>query len=253
MTRRRYPLVATVTTVTTVAVVGAVLSACGSSDEPAPAAVDLGPVVTAPASAPGTGPITDSAVLKAALLTAADLPPGFAPLPDPVDDLGLAPDPGNATDRSRTDPTGCASVLDTVSRQVPGAAASAEENLAGPGFASVDVDAAGYAGTAAADAFATVQSTFRDCTTYTGTDFDGTPVQYRLDPLQQPAVGDASTAVRLTTTSEGFTLVSDAVVAVVGSTVVQVVATGPDAANGDLLTGLARTTTDRIRVASQPK
>ncbi|CAM2972030.1 sensor domain-containing protein [Prescottella defluvii] len=250
VTRRR--LSGTAATIAAVATVGATLSACGSADEPTPPPVELGPAVTVPASAPPSGPITDSTVLQAALLTAADLPPGYAPLPDPVDDLGLAPDTGDTTEHSRTDPTACANVLDTVARQVPGATASAEQNLAGPGFTSIDVDMAGYAGTGAADAFATVQSTLRGCTAYTGTDFDGTPVQYRLEPLQRSTVGDASTAFRLTTTSEGFTLVSDAIVAVVGSTVVQVAETGPDAADGDLLTRIAATTTDRIRAASQP-
>ncbi|GAB2654456.1 hypothetical protein ABI214_24780 [Prescottella soli] len=226
---------------------GTPLAACGSSDESAPAAVDLGPAVTAPGT-PSAGPIPDAATLQAALPDATDLPAGYARLPA-IPDLGQSDsDPG--TDRSTTNPTRCANVADTVARQVPGAAASAEENFTGPGFTSIDVDAAGYAGTGAADAFAAVQDTLRECTTFTGTDADGTSVQYRIEPRPQPAVGDASTAIRLTTTSDGFTLVSDVVLAVVDSTVVQVIATGPDGLDGDVATGVAHTTADRVHAAS---
>ncbi|QBJ94855.1 hypothetical protein ERC79_01895 [Rhodococcus sp. ABRD24] len=231
---------------------GVTLTACGGSgDEPAPTtSADLGAAATAP-NPPTAGPITDPDALRAALLTAADLPPGFAPLPDPVADLGLDPAPDDgAADRPGTDPARCANVLDIVARQFPSAVTDAEGNFAGPGFTSIDVDAASYPGTGAADAFAVVQATFRECRAYRGADADGTPVQYRLEPLQQPPVGDASASVRVTTTSEGFTLVSDAVLAVVGSTVVQVVTTGPDPADSVVLNGLARTATERIRSAA---
>jgi len=232
---------------------GAPLAACGSSDDPtsaAPAAVDLGPAVTAPET-PSTGPVSAD-TLQAALPTAADLPTGFARLPA-IADSTLQPGDEPAPDRSTTNPTRCANVADTVARQAPGSAASAEANFTGPGFASIDVDAASYTGSGAANAFAAAQATLRECTTFTGTDADGTPVQYRIEPLAQPTVGDASTAIRLTTTSEGFTLVSDAVLAVVGSTVVQVIATGPDGTDGDLATGVARTTVDRVHAASPPR
>ncbi|WFR70858.1 hypothetical protein P9209_15455 [Prescottella defluvii] len=170
------------------------------------------------------------------------------PARDP--DLGAQSDSDPGTDRSTTNPTRCANVADTVARQVPGAVASAEENFTGPGFTSIDVDAAAYAGTGSADAFAAVQGTLRECTTFTGTDADGTSVQYRVEPLPQPTVGDASTAIRLTTTSGGFTLVSDVVLAVVDSTVVQVIATGPDGADGNVATDVARTTADRVHAAA---
>lgn len=236
-----------------VVALGTPLTACGSSDESedsASAAVDLGPEVTAPGT-PTAGPITDAATLQATLPAPADLPTGYARLPAPADPGPETDDPG--TDRSTTNPTRCANVAGTVARQVPGAVASAEENFTGPGFTSIDVDAAGYTGTGAADAFAAVQETLRECTTFTGTDADGTSVQYRIEPLPQPGAGDASTAVRLTTTSEGFTLVSDVVLAVIDSTVVQVIATGPDGMDGDLATGVARTTAERIHAASPPR
>ncbi|MDH6279678.1 hypothetical protein [Prescottella agglutinans] len=229
---------------------GAPLAACGSSDEstPTPTAVDLGPAVTAPGT-PSAGPIPDAATLQAALPAATDLPAGYARLPA-IPDLGAQSDSEPGTDRSTTNPSRCANVADTVARQVPGAVASAEENFTGAGFTSIDVDAAAYAGTGAADAFAAVQDTLRECTTFTGTDADGTSVQYRVEPLPQPTVGDASTSIRLTTTSGGFTLVSDVVLAVVDSTVVQVIATGPDGTDGSVATDVARTTADRVHAAA---
>ncbi|PTR32215.1 hypothetical protein C8K36_1011267 [Rhodococcus sp. OK519] len=228
------------------------LVACGSSSEQAapsessePAA--LGPVVTAP-SDPADGPITDSAALRAALLTASDLPAGFVALPAATD----ANDPAAGADatQSATNPTRCANVLDTITRQAAGSAADAEANFTGPGFTSIDVDAASYPGAGAADAFGTVQTTLRQCTVYTGTDGEGVAVDYRVEPLALPTVGDASTAVRLVTTSDGFTLVSDAAIAVVDSTVVQVVATGPDPIDSAVLEGLARSATERIHAAA---
>ncbi|WP_254699223.1 hypothetical protein [Rhodococcus sp. SGAir0479] len=227
------------------------LTACGSEEsDPAPAA-DPAPEVTAPAT-PAAGPITDGNALRAALPTTADLAPGFAVLPDTPDDPA-GRDADDATDASSTDPARCANVLDTIARQSPGAVATAEQNFSGPGFTSIDVDAASYAGSGAADAFAAVQASVRTCTTFTGTDALGTAVEYRVEPLARPDAGDAAIAFRVTTTSEGFTLVSDAVVTSVDSTVVQVVTTGPDALAGDDTTVLARTTAQRVHAAAGPR
>lgn len=226
------------------------LVACGSSDPESgstPVSSDLGPAVTAP-DQPTAGPIVDPAALHAALLTPPDLPVGFVALPGaPGPDDGAADD---GTTSSTTNPTRCANVLDTIARQAPGSIADAESNFSGPGFTSVDVDAASFPGTGAAEAFSTVQSTMRQCTSYTGTDGEGVVVDYRIEPLAMPEVGDASTAIRLVTTSDGFSLVSDAVVAVVDSTVVQVIATGPEPIDAGVLEGLARSSAERIHAAA---
>lgn len=64
---------------------------------------------------------------------------------------------------------------------------------------------------------------------------------------EQGAVGDASASIRLETTSEGFTLVSDAVIAVVDHTVVQFVVTSQDGVDPASFTALAQTAVDRIK------
>lgn len=129
-------------------------------------------IVPAPAELSGTA-ITDSATLQAAMLTVGDLPGGYAPLPDPVRDLGLDPAPEyDAPDRSSTDPKECADVLAPVSQQAPGATASAEVRYSGPNFSSIDEDAASYADSGASTAFEAVQSAFAQCSTYSGTDAD---------------------------------------------------------------------------------
>lgn len=230
------------------------LTACGTSSGGADAEVSLAPL-PAPVTAspnPGAAPITDEARLQAALLTTGQLPAGFAVLPDPVRDLGLPPLPedaaaGSGTDRSSTTPEVCAAVLREVADQAPGATTRAASRFSGPDFASIDTDAASYAGDGAARAFAHLQTTLASCAEYRGTDADGVAVQYRLGGLEQPSVGDASTAVRLVTTSEGFTMTSDVVVAVVGSTVVQVVATGQQPVEPEVLTGLAAAAVNRLR------
>ncbi|MFC4602130.1 sensor domain-containing protein [Rhodococcus kronopolitis] len=227
----------------------ALLAGCASSDEPTGAPLPpLPTAVTAPAN-PGATPITDQHRLQSALLTTAQLPAGFVALPDPVRDLGLPPaaDDQPTADRSSTDPQVCASVLREVADQSPGAATRAAARFGGPDFASIDTDAASFAGDGAARAFETVQQTLAACGQYRGTDADGVAVTYRLGGLDQPAVGDASIAVRLQTTSDGLTMTSDAVYAVVGSTVVQVVASGQEPIEPAVLTGLAADAVDRLR------
>lgn len=232
------------------------LTGCGTSPGGAASGAEssLAPLpapVAAPPN-PGAAPITDEARLQAALLTTGQLPAGFAVLPDPVRDLGLPPLPedaaaGSETDRSSTDPQVCAGVLREVADQSPGATTRAASRFSGPDFASIDTDAASYAGDGAAQAFARLQATLASCAEYRGTDADGVAVQYRLGGLEQPSVGDASTAVRLVTTSEGFTMTSDVVVAVVGPTVVQVVATGQQPVEPEVLAGLAAAAVNRLR------
>ncbi|SEL76311.1 sensor domain-containing protein [Rhodococcus maanshanensis] len=228
------------------------LAGCAGSDggESPTSLPPLPAKVTASATA-GAGPITDPARLKAALLTTADLPTGFAPLADPVQDLGLPPAPEyDAADRSSTDPQACAAVLREVADQAPGSAARAVARFGGPEFTSIDIDAASYPDGGAAAALNRVQDTLSGCTEYRGTDADGFEVQYRLGGLDQPAVGDASVAVRLLTSSDGVTMTSDVIIAQVGSTLVQLVASGQQPIGQDLLTRLARTAADRVGAAA---
>ncbi|MFF0817060.1 sensor domain-containing protein [Rhodococcus sp. NPDC003318] len=228
--------------------VASLLTGCGGDAASTP---DLPSVTTVAPPAPTDVSVLDSAALDAALLTADDLPVGFAALPDPVADLGLPsasedPEP----DRSSTDPQRCADVLAEIADQVDGASARAVARFTGPDFTSVDTDAAVYPDGAAGAAFTAVQDTFTACGQYTGTDADGYAVQYRLGGLDQPSVGDASVAVRLETTSDGFTMTSDAVIAVVGPTLLQVVATGQEPVDPAVLAELARTAVDKLKQGS---
>ena len=224
---------------------GALVS-CSADHDTAFAPASLGPTVTAPPTPTGAV-ITDSSTLQAALLTAPGLPPGFAAMADaapPLERTGptAAPPPN----RSHTDPAECAGVLAPLD-QHKGSASHGVARYGGPDFSGIDIDAASYPESGAAQTFAAVQTLFRRCGHYSGTDADGVHVDYRLGALDQPAVGDASTSVRLTTTSDGFTLTSDVVVAVVGSTVVQVAATGQRPIDPKVLTGLATLQVDRLR------
>lgn len=228
-------------------------AACGGSDAPSDDApkVALGPAVAAPDLLLGS-PITDSATLQSSMLTMDLLPDGFAPIPDPVRDLGMDPAPEyDAPDRSGTDPQACGDVLAPIERQVPGASAGADVRYSGPNFSSLDEDAASYPGRGAAEAFTALQNTFAQCTEYSGTDADGVRIDYRLEGREQKTVGDASVSVRLTIDSGGYTLISDVVVAVVDSTVVQLVGTGQDAFDPAVVTELATTAVDRIRGADR--
>lgn len=233
--------------------VAASATACSGNDSdnaaPAPSGPALRPSVTAPptASAP---PISDAVKLAASLLTAPDLPAGFTPIDTPGQDPAEPAGPdADKSDKSRTEPKECAAVLSPVSDQQAGSVSRAVSRFTGPDFSSIDIDAASYPAPGGAGAFARVQQLFGSCRSYSGTDADGISVQYALSSIDQPVAGDASVAVRATTRSEGLVLTSDVVVAVVGSTVVQISATGQQPIDPAVLTSIATKQVDRLRGA----
>ncbi|MEU6562195.1 sensor domain-containing protein [Nocardia nova] len=194
------------------------VSACGSQHQdslPALATTTAVPPITAP-------PITDAAVLRALLLGPAEVPAGFTQLDDAAPGNGPTP-----PDRSHTDPSECAKVLAPVGDLYPGSAARDSVHYSSPNYASIDIDVASYADGGAAQAFSAVQKLLLDCRAYSGTDADGTAIDYRLGGLPQPPAGAASTSFQVRTTSEGMSLYSAATVAVVGSSVVQIAETSP--------------------------
>ena len=233
----------------------AACSTSGEATDAPPAAAGLTPLsATATAPQPTSAPFADSASLAAAMITVSDLPLGYTVLDLPPADSD--PNAGDSSeDRSGTDPAACAGVLASVASQYPGSVADASVTFSGPDFSSVDQDAASYPAGGAPMAFEAVQNTLRDCGSFSGTDAVGVHVDYAVGALpddDSAGVGDASVTFTVRTTSEGLTLVSDAVVAVVGSTVVQLVATGQDSADPVLLHDLADTAVDRLRGVQGP-
>ena len=193
------------------------VSACGDHGDSLPA---LPPTVTVP---PITAPVvTDSGALHARLLGPADVPAGFTQIDDAAPGNGPTP-----PDRSRTDPVECAKVLAPLGDLYPGATARSAVHYSSPNYASIDIDIAGYADGGAAHAFSAVQKLLQDCRDYSGTDADGTALDYHLGGLTQPTAGAASTSFQVRTTSEGMSLYSAATVAVVGSSIVQIAETSP--------------------------
>lgn len=230
--------------------IGLAAAAGCSSAEPSQATAPVPTAVAAPDPLLG-GPITDSGVLTSSMLSLGDLPDGFSTIADPVRDLGLDPAPDyDSPDKSSTDPAACAAVLAPVSDQLGGAASSAVVRFSGPNFSSIDEDAASYTGTEAAEAFESVQQAWAGCAEFSGTDADGVSVEYALAGREQPQIGDASSSIRLTTSSAGFTLISDVVVAVVDSTVVQIVVSDQGGLESETVTAVAQAAADRIRTAT---
>ncbi len=231
----------------TVLIVGAAVLAAGcGSHHGSP----LPPLSSAKVpSAVTAAPITDSAALTAKLLTATDMPPGFDQI-----DLGSGGGDNGQTppDRSHTTPAQCAKVLDPVSDQVPGSTASGAVHYSSADFDSIDIDAAGYPSSAAAQAFSTVQQLLGHCGSYSGTDADGTPVSYRVGGLNEARAGDASISFQVHTTSQGMTLYSAATVALVGSTVVQIARAGQKPIDPEALRGLTDTQVQRLQGIAGP-
>lgn len=220
----------TVTAAFVATLAGIAVSGCGSDDSTGPNLPPLGSAVQPP-SVPQNAPVPDSATLRSDLLAAFQLPTGYVALADP--------EPGATGSGGNTDPVQCAKVLAPIADQATGAASRATAQYSGPDFSSIDIDAAAYTNGAAAQAFTTAQSLVRECTRYSSIDADNTAVDFRVGGLDQPSAGDASTAFRVDTTSEGFTLYSAVSVTVVGSTVVQVALTStaePDAQQLNALT-----------------
>ncbi|NNH72128.1 hypothetical protein HLB23_20075 [Nocardia uniformis] len=219
------------------------VSGCGSDDSTGPTLPPLGSTVPPP-SGPPTAHVPDSPTLRSDLLATFQLPPGFTPLDDP--------EPGITGAGERTDPPQCAKVLAPIADQASGAAARAAAQFSGPDFSSIDIDAAAYLNGAAAQAFSTAQSLLRECTSYSGTDADNTVVDFRVGGLEQPTAGDASTAFRVHTSSEGFTLYSAVSVTLVGATVVQVALTSQREPDPQQFSALTAAQVQKLRHITGP-
>ncbi|MFC4123573.1 hypothetical protein [Nocardia rhizosphaerae] len=199
----------------------------------------LSPPVTA---APGTGAVIgDPTLLSAGLLAAADLPGEFGVLPPREDGTGSA-----VPSESPTDPPDCARLLTPIAEQWPGSAAAASVHFAGPGFATIDIDAAGYADAALPSAFGALQALPRRCRAYSG-DEAGVRIDYLTDTLEQPSAGDANAAFTLTATSEGLTITSQVALVQVGNTLVQLVVTAPESVDPGVLADLTAAQVRKLR------
>lgn len=232
----------------------AVLAVSGCSSDTSTEVASLVPDVslapfTSTASAALTGTPLDKSTLQRTFLTLNDLPVDFDVVPDPVEDLGLAPAPATSeSDKSTTVPASCASVLAPIAAQVPGSVASITKLFTGPDFTSIDQDSASFPdGPAATSAFVQMQETVAACPEYSGTDADGISITYRVGAGNQPVVGDTSFSYRIITASEGFTLVADVVVAAVGTTLTQLSATAPSPISPEVLGSMATTAAELLR------
>src|SRR3546814_15627264 len=102
--------------------------------------VGLAPFAAAPA-APLSGSPLDRDGLQRAALTLSELPADFDVVPDPVDDLGLAPAPESSeADKSSPDPAVCAQVLAPIATPAPGSVAHLPDIFTGPDFTSIAPD-----------------------------------------------------------------------------------------------------------------
>ncbi|WP_040795449.1 sensor domain-containing protein [Nocardia higoensis] len=212
----------------------ALLTGCGSSEGAGSEAdqVDLGALGPIVPAAPVTDPVfTDADNLALRLLGEDDLPAGMVAAYDPAD-----PSTRPASVPSPTTPAGCGKVLMALGYQRPEAIAWTGVAYDGPEFAGIDIDAASYA--EAGPAFTAVQETLHNCAEYFGEDGEGARIDYRLGALDQPPAGDASTSFQLHMTSEGATLVAQATLVQVGSTLVQIAVTAPEASDPALLAEL---------------
>lgn len=236
-------------------------SATGSSTGSAPPSVSLPAPVPLPSQpllpADTGGRVLSAGELTAALLPAEALPPGFSQDEDDpagTAELGDGAGSPNATAPSQvgtSTPPECGRLLDPVAGLVPGVAAQAERSFTGAdAFTSVTQDAASYPPGGATAALGAFRAAAAQCATFTGTDADGVRSDYTVGGLPEVAgAGDASSVLRLVGTSEGVQAVFDVVVAVTGSAVVQVIASGLNPLDATALTATAGAAVDRLRTA----
>ncbi|MFE7747116.1 hypothetical protein [Nocardia sp. NPDC057455] len=224
-----------------------VAAGCGSQEGAASGQPELPPVGPVVAAAPATtGPQTDSARLRERLLSDADLPAGFAALAPPAD-AG-----SGATGASPTNPAECGKVLAPLGAQRPGALAQASTQYAGPNFSSIDIDAASYPADRVAGAFSDVQEILRRCAHYSSAEGSDIPMDYRIGGLVQPPVGDAAASFQVRTTSDDLTLRSSTAIVQVGSTLVQVAITAPEAVDPAVLSALTAAQVRRLQGVAGP-
>ncbi|MBL1077823.1 sensor domain-containing protein [Nocardia sp. 2] len=224
---------------TLAAVLAVAVSACGSGDstDPLPS---LLPTVQPPTAS--NAPALDDVTLRNSLLDETVLT-GYTALNDPP--------PGTVTGAgTATDPSQCAKVLSPVAEQAPGARAQAIAQFSGTDFASIDIDAASYANGGSAQAFSLVQSLLQGCAAYSGKDADNITVEFRLGGLEIPKAGDASTAFRVHTSSQGFTLYTAVSLTVVGSTVVQIAMSGASEPDPQKLGDITAEQVKQLRAAT---
>lgn len=241
---RRRPVHVLVGAAAIIAVTVGCSSGDGGSDAAASGSEAPLTTVAAPPAGNAAAPTDDQ--LSGVLLTRTDLPVGFEPTPT-LADYGL-PEP-EGPDLSTTQPAACGSVLAPVAVQVAGASGSAEASFTGGDFLTVDETIAGYASDAVPAAFDAIQATLLGCEQFSGTDADGVVVDYRVSGGPQlPDLAESAEAVltfRLSTTSEGITMVTDVVVAAVGNSILQLSAGGIDPIGDDIFSALTATAVER--------
>lgn len=242
------------------------LAGCGSSSSAAsgPTGSSSGPATPSSVALPSQVPLTSQPPLPtvtggrvlspdqltAALLPAEALPAGFSQ----DDDAGTPPAGQHSEAPSQvgtSTPPVCGQLLDPVAGLVPGVAAQSERSFTGPdAFTSVTQDAATYPTGGAVATLGEVRSAAAQCATFSGTDADGVKGDYTLGaPPGVSGAGDASIALRLVGRSEGVQAVFDVVVAVAGTVVVQVIASGLTPLDPGALTSAIGTAVDRLRAA----
>jgi len=196
-----------------------------------------------PAQASGARPAASSALsehqLRAALVTASDLPRGWA----------RDGDPGQAQDGAPTtyEPASCGAIFATLA---PGAgtglpSVAASYSRGGPEGSRLDMSITAFPGLEAATRLRRVSAALPRCARVrAGT--GGDAVGLSVTPLAFPTMGEQVQALRVTVTGAGAGSVSDAVLAARDGALVVFVSDGPHPIPGPELQALVRAGLGRL-------
>lgn len=190
----------------------------------------------APTAAPVKAKALSAAQAKRALLTLADMPPGWTrekPKPDDGDD-----DP--------VTPKRCAAVFDRIDQRKPLAEAKISFT-AGDLGPSLEHTVTGWP-SSQVPVLKQIARALKQCPKFTSRSKDGSSITIQASALSFPNLGDRTLAFRMKARSRGITIVLDAVYIAKGNNGIALVVVGLQPVRGATLVQVARAAVNRLDV-----
>ena len=190
----------------------------------------------APTAAPVKAKAVSAAQAKRALLTLADMPPGWTqekPKPDDGDDDTVTP-------------KRCAALFDTIEKRKPLAEARASFT-AGDLGPSLEHSVTGWP-SSQVPVLKQIAQALKQCPKYTSRSKDGSSGTIQSSALSFPNLGDRTLAFRMKARTKGFTVVLDVVYIAKGNNGIMLLVSGLQPVGGATLEKLARAAVNRLDV-----
>lgn len=182
------------------------------------------------------------AQIDAALLTASDLPSGWAESPAEADE----------DSEDTIEPTRCQDVIAALDVDSDDAAAEGEANFnKGGAFGTIMSETiSSYADEVDADVVQKIADAFSECPSFTSTDADGEVSQVTVSPMSFANLGDQTLAVAMSFESSMFTVSVNVAYVVIGHNVLALIHGGVGGSDGAELEKLAKLAVSKLEDAT---